>query len=332
MVTLREGTMPIVLRLTSTNSMADGFKALQLALVRELKVVETVPCVSGAPGRQHEPFIDPAQDFAGSLRPIPEGIYAIGDIQKGTFEAGIGDTWIPLTVLPPYKVNDRSAFGFHLDANRATAPGSAGCVVFSSKQDLTRLEGWLTAGDAPKTLIVDWKLGFLAARGFEDFDHEALAARTTSSPSLMGEKGLALVKHFEGKRLKAYKDVAGIWTIGYGHTAGVREGDVITDAKADELLVADLRVAETSVRRLVKISLTQWQFDALTSFEFNLASLSVSTLLKLLNAGDIRGAADQILRWDKAKVDGVLQSVPGLTRRRRSERHLFLDNELLFDA
>jgi lysozyme len=205
-------------------------------------------------------------------------------------------------------------------------------VVFSSKPDLTRLEGWLTGGDAPKTLIVDWKLGFLAARGFEDFDHEAFAARTTSAPSLMGEKGLALVKHFEGKRLKAYKDVAGIWTIGYGHTAGVREGDVITDAKADELLVADLRVAETSVRRLVKISLTQWQFDALTSFEFNLASLSVSTLLKLLNAGDVRGAADQILRWDKAKVDGVLQSVPGLTRRRRSERHLFLDNELLFDA
>ena len=205
-------------------------------------------------------------------------------------------------------------------------------MVFSSKPDLTRLEGWLTGGDAPKTLIVDWKLGFLAARGFEDFDHEALAARTTSAPSLMGEKGLALVKHFEGKRLKAYKDVAGIWTIGYGHTAGVREGDVITDAKADELLVADLRVAETSVRRLVKISLTQWQFDALTSFEFNLASLSVSTLLKLLNAGDVRGAADQILRWDKAKVDGVLQSVPGLTRRRRSERHLFLDNELLFDA
>lgn len=103
--------MPTVLRLTSTNSMTDGFKALQLALVRELKVVETVPCVSGAPGRQHEPFIDPGRDFAGSLRPIPEGIYAIGDIQKGTFEAGIGDTWIPLTVLPPYKVNDRSAFG-----------------------------------------------------------------------------------------------------------------------------------------------------------------------------------------------------------------------------
>jgi len=324
--------MPTILRLTSTDNMAEGFKALQLALVRQSKVIDRIPCISGGPARQQEPFVDPATDFSGSMRPIPEGVYGVGAVAKGTFVAGIGDTWIPLTVLPPYKVNNRDAFGFHLDANRATAPGSAGCVVFSAKADLARLETWLKDNDPPKTLIVDWKLGFLAATGFEDFDHDKLAAQAEPLPSQMAEKGLTLVKHFEGKELKAYQDVAGIWTIGYGHTAGVRPGDVINDAKAEELLIGDLRTAEGTVRKLVKIGLAQWQFDALTSFEFNLGSLSSSTLLKVLNAGDIQGAADQILRWDKATVNGQLQSVAGLTRRRRSERQLFLNNQLVFDA
>jgi lysozyme len=327
--------MPTFLRLTWTNQISsDGFKALELALVQGAKVTETIPCISGVPSRQSEPFVQPKDDYAGSLRPIPEGVYAIGDIRTGNFEAGIGDTFIPLTVLPPYQVNNRSAFGFHMDANQATAPGSAGCVVFSAKADLVQLESWLTGADPPKTLVVDWKLGFLSAKGYEDFDHDTLADQASPAPSQAGAQGLALIKHFEGLRLEAYPDPAsgGVpWTIGYGHTAGVRPGDEISQAEADAMLVADLRVAETSVRRLVKVALSQNQFDALTSFEFNLASLATSTLLRVLNGGDYHGAADQILRWDKATINGVLQPMPGLTRRRRSERHLFLNNELLYN-
>lgn len=326
--------MPTFLRLTWTNQIgSDGFKALQLAVVRAEKATETLPCISGVPSEQSKPFVQPADDYAGSLRPIPEGVYAIGAINTGAFGPGIGDTFIPLTVLPPYQVNNRSAFGFHLDANRATSPGSAGCVVFSAKPDLVRLESWLTGADPPKTLVVDWKLGFLSAKGYEDFDHAKLADQTSPAPSQIGAQGLALIKHFEGLKLQAYPDPASggaPWTIGYGHTTDVRPGDQISQATAEFMLAADLRVAETSVRRLVTVTLSQCQFDALTSFEFNLASLSTSTLLRLLNAGDYQGAADQFLRWDKATVHGLLQPLTGLTTRRRSERHLFLNDEVLY--
>lgn len=141
------------------------------------------------------------------------------------------------------------------------------------------------------------------------------------------EKGIALIKEFEGCRLTAYRDSVGVWTIGYGWTQPVdgkpiRAGMTIKQETAERLLKTGLVSYESDVSRLVKVGLTQEQFDALVSFTYNLGarSLSTSTLLRKLNAGDYAGAADEFLRWNKAggKV------LNGLTRRREAERALFL--------
>lgn len=141
------------------------------------------------------------------------------------------------------------------------------------------------------------------------------------------EKGIALIKQFEGCKLTAYQDSVGVWTIGYGWTQPVdgkpiRAGMTIKQETAERLLKTGLVSYESDVSRLVKVGLTQWQFDALVSFTYNLGarSMSTSTLLRKLNAGDYAGAADEFLRWNKAggKV------LNGLTRRREAERALFL--------
>lgn len=100
------------------------------------------------------------------------------------------------------------------------------------------------------------------------------------------DKGIALIKGFEGLRLKAYKCSAGVWTIGYGHTKGVKEGQTITEAEAETLLREDLRTFEVGVSSLVTVFLHQCQFDALVSFAFNLGvgAIKGSTLLKKINA------------------------------------------------
>jgi len=135
------------------------------------------------------------------------------------------------------------------------------------------------------------------------------------------ENGLALIRQAEGLRLRAYKCPAGVWTIGYGTTAGVKEGLVITKERAEELLREDVKRFEDQVMRLVKVRLTQGQFDALVSFIYNLGAgnLSNSTLLRLLNAGDYKGAAAQFDRWTKAGG----KELAGLVKRRAAERALF---------
>ena len=141
------------------------------------------------------------------------------------------------------------------------------------------------------------------------------------------DKGIALIKQFEGCKLTAYQDSVGVWTIGYGWTQPVdgkpiRAGMTIKQETADRLLKTGLVSYESDVSRLVKVGLTQGQFGALVSFAYNLGAraLSTSTLLRKLNAGDYAGAADEFLRWNKAggKV------LNGLTRRREAERALFL--------
>lgn len=141
------------------------------------------------------------------------------------------------------------------------------------------------------------------------------------------DKGIALIKQFEGCKLTAYQDSVGVWTIGYGWTQPVdgkpiRAGMTIKQETAERLLKTGLVSYESDVSRLVKVGLNQGQFDALVSFTYNLGarSLSTSTLLRKLNSGDYAGAADEFLRWNKAggKV------LNGLTRRREAERALFL--------
>ncbi|EOC6207649.1 lysozyme [Citrobacter freundii] len=141
------------------------------------------------------------------------------------------------------------------------------------------------------------------------------------------EKGIALIKQFEGCKLTAYQDSVGVWTIGYGWTQPVdgkpiRAGMTIKQETADRLLKTGLVSYENDVLKMAKVKLTQGQFDALVSFAYNVGSraLSTSTLLRKLNAGDYAGAADEFLRWNKA--GGKVMN--NLTRRREAERALFL--------
>ena len=137
------------------------------------------------------------------------------------------------------------------------------------------------------------------------------------------QRGLNLIKSFEGLRLQAYQDSVGVWTIGYGTTRGVKAGMSITGGQAERMLLNDVQRFEPELQHLVSAPLNQNQWDALMSFTYNLgaANFESSTLRRLLNAGDYAGAADQFLRWNKAggKV------LPGLVRRRAAERELFLE-------
>jgi lysozyme len=136
------------------------------------------------------------------------------------------------------------------------------------------------------------------------------------------QKGVSLIKSFEGLRLHSYQDSVGVWTIGYGATRGITAGMAITNEQAERMLMNDIGRFEPEVERLVKVALDQRQWDALMSFTYNLgaANLGASTLLKLLNAGDYAGAAEQFPRWNKAGG----QVLAGLTKRRTAERAMFL--------
>lgn len=144
------------------------------------------------------------------------------------------------------------------------------------------------------------------------------------------DKGLALIKHSEGFRDKAYPDPATggkPYTIGNGTTVypsgvPVKLGDKVTEQQADSYLRNDVKKFEAAVSNAVKVKLTQGQFDALVSFTYNLgpANMASSTLIKKMNAGDVKGAADEFLRWNKAAG----KVMAGLTTRRAAERALFL--------
>lgn len=142
----------------------------------------------------------------------------------------------------------------------------------------------------------------------------------------VSDKGLEIIKEFEGLSLKAYPDPATggrPWTIGYGHTEGVTPSDTCTQEEADKWLREDCSVAEECIEAYVDVELTQNQYDALISFIFNLGcgNFKSSTLLRLLNQGLYDAAAKQFKRWDKAA--GV--RLAGLTRRRGMEANLFME-------
>lgn len=139
----------------------------------------------------------------------------------------------------------------------------------------------------------------------------------------ISDAGIDLIKRFEGCRLTAYYCPARVLTIGYGHTGqDVKPGMTITQQQADALLRRDLQRFERAVSESVKYPLTQPMYDALVSFAFNCgtAALKTSTLLRLLNQGDVQGAAAQFDRWTK----GGGKVLPGLVRRRAAEKAMFL--------
>ncbi|TFF34508.1 lysozyme [Mucilaginibacter psychrotolerans] len=150
----------------------------------------------------------------------------------------------------------------------------------------------------------------------------------------LNNQGIALIKNFEGLRLNAYRDVAGIWTIGYGSTRyhdgkTIKPGDKLTgEAQASALLANTLSNYTNAVNHLVKVPLNQNQFNALVSFAYNegTGALERSTLLKKLNQLDYAAAANQFLLWDKITdaATGKKVRCKSLANRRKQERELFL--------
>ena len=140
-----------------------------------------------------------------------------------------------------------------------------------------------------------------------------------------GRDGVELIRHFEGCRFDAYLCPAGVWTIGYGHTADVKEGDSIDQEAAEAFLIEDLEKFEQAVMRLVEVPLTQQQFDALVSWTFNLGAgnLAESTLLRKLNNYQYAEVPEQMMRWVRAGG----QVLDGLVRRRAAEAALFQNKD-----
>ena len=144
------------------------------------------------------------------------------------------------------------------------------------------------------------------------------------------KEGLELIKSFESLILGPYKDPVGVVTIGYGHV--VLPGEVFhhpfTKADALEVLKKDLKIAENSVKSQVKIAVNDNEFSALVSLVFNIGegNFLKSSVLRRLNAGDRAGAANAFQLWNKARdrKTGIIRILPGLTRRRKAERELFL--------
>lgn len=135
-------------------------------------------------------------------------------------------------------------------------------------------------------------------------------------------KGVELTESMEGLRLQAYQDVAGVWTIGYGHTGvGVRPGLTVTQQEAQILLQSDIAASVSCVNSAVTCQLSQSQFDALVDFTFNVGrgNFLQSTLLRDLNGGDLMAAAGHFGVW----VYAGGEVVPGLVRRRAAEMALF---------
>jgi len=138
----------------------------------------------------------------------------------------------------------------------------------------------------------------------------------------ISQAGLDLIKSFEQFRGTAYKPTPDdVWTLGWGHTKDVKEFDTCSIEKANEWVLQDCANAIDCINHHVTAGINQNQFDALVSFVFNVGggNFQSSTLLRELNAGDFKGAAEQFLRWDKQKG----KVLPGLTKRRQAEKALF---------
>jgi lysozyme len=151
-------------------------------------------------------------------------------------------------------------------------------------------------------------------------------------PQSISNQGKELIKRFEGLHkvqpdgtVTSYRCPAGKWTIGYGSVKGIRSGLKITKQEAEDLLIKDITEHEHYVKQYVQVPLTQGQYDALVSFVFNLGggNFRSSTLLKKLNKGLYDECPEQFMRWNKARVDGKLTALKGLTRRRAAEAAVF---------
>lgn len=177
----------------------------------------------------------------------------------------------------------------------------------------------VTAGD--KIIAASGLDIFAQAIGF------SLPMATITGQRDISEKGYAIIRQFEGLRLKSYLDGGGVWTIGYGtikypNGTPVKSGDMCTEAQAEAWLKSDCKWVDACLDKYVTVKVTQNQFDALASFIYNIGEsrFRTSTLLKMLNAGSFALAASNFDRWiyDNGKVE------KGLVNRRAMEKKLFL--------
>ena len=137
----------------------------------------------------------------------------------------------------------------------------------------------------------------------------------------LGERGIQLIKKYEGCRLEAYKCPAGVWTIGWGHTAGVYEGQKITQAEADRMFLEDVKIYSNAVDKYnSKFNFTQNQFDALTSFCYNCGPGALANVMSVCNTK--KEIAEECKLYNKG--GGVV--LPGLVRRREEEYNLFMSD------
>ena len=143
------------------------------------------------------------------------------------------------------------------------------------------------------------------------------------------DKGKEFIKSFESLRLQAYKCSAGIPTIGYGHTKCVTMDMVITEVEANSMLDSDVAQFDLDLGKIISKPIKQNQWDALSSFVFNLGigALKTSTLLKKLKINpDDPTIPDEFKKWCKARVDGELVELKGLKRRREAEALMYSQN------
>ena len=139
----------------------------------------------------------------------------------------------------------------------------------------------------------------------------------------ISENGLELIKKFEGCKTTAYQDSVGVWTIGFGHTKGVEEGQTCSIEDAESMLADEMDEYEGYINNMVKVELQQHEFDALVAWVYNLGptNLGESTMLKVLNGGQFDRVPDEMNRWTRA--GGKI--LEGLVRRRQAESLMFQD-------
>jgi len=139
----------------------------------------------------------------------------------------------------------------------------------------------------------------------------------------ISEDGLELIKKFEGCETTAYQDSVGVWTIGFGHTKGVEEGQTCSIEDAESMLADEMDEYEGYINNMVKVDLQQHEFDALVAWVYNLGptNLGESTMLKVLNGGQFDRVPEEMNRWTRA--GGKI--LEGLVRRRQAESLMFQD-------
>jgi hypothetical protein len=148
----------------------DGFRIFKLALYNNGNIVDQISVLSGAGVTQDEAFVRPEDDYSGSLRCLPEGIYNLGIVEDSRDEGaeswgeGIGRWAIALNVIDNHAVNNRSAFYIHDDSNRDYSKGSAGCICPFKADGMQRIIGWLEAKTKPSQMVCDLGTGFLKER------------------------------------------------------------------------------------------------------------------------------------------------------------------------